>query len=286
MKAMKKINNKILLIIILITALTSCQRDKIIELDLPPYDSKFVVYCILYSDSIPYLYLSESIPYLDNSITLFDSINEDYCHTALNYFVQDAIVIISNEFTIDTLELDSAAEFWTDCPEMEYFYRGHEPIDSEKKYELYIFHNDKEVRAETKVPKSPVIIGFDAFLHDDTICCDAIDIFFEDDPYEKNYYMAQWKAEFYTKWDWDYPHNDEYGINAITIDNPLLVQDPVYISLQSLNKEAYEYLLLINDQENSFFDPYIEAINLKSNIQGGLGVFGAVATSPSEKVYP
>lgn len=271
--------------------LTSCQED--ITLEVPPYENKLAVYCILQPDSLPRLFLSRSKSYFNYT----DKSQE------LQY-INDAQVIIKDitAGTIDTLKADSGFVEDNSGNGSRYFmryYTGNYKAQIGHTYTLDIKHREKHVTAEAFVPVPVTINKVDYkldsmssrfFVHFNDAANESnaynlilsfINTYWDGQQwvtneikYRENSYIydklkngSEMETEYYTDWD----------MRNITQDSLIL-----YFTVENNTTQTGEYLESIwnqvyNGEDNFFTEPSI----VKHNIEGGLGVFGAV--TPSQK---
>src|SRR5688572_3512048 len=111
--------------------LTSCQED--ITLEVPPYENKLAVFCILQADSIPRLFLNRSksyFNYIDRSQELF--------------YIDNARVIIKDVTSgiTDTLVADSGyvQDPYSSSTFYMHYYTGKNKAQVGHKYTLDITH--------------------------------------------------------------------------------------------------------------------------------------------------
>lgn len=278
----KKIRQGIFLLLALPFILSSCEED--ITLDLPKYDSKLAVYCLLQTDSTPVLYLNQSKSYFDYSDTV-DALK----------FVKDALVIISDENnTKDTLKLnkrqESAGQSMVDI----YFYEGKNKIEAGKKYFLYINQGGRQVTAETKVPQMPELVKIELKENEHDATRFELIVWVKDIGGEKNYYNVssltdfsssdpqKQQANLYSS-ELDYDSDEGYDGNDLPVrveGNYYLVNPDDTISVEGrvvrASKETGEYFFTLNLQQDAD-GPFSEPVVLQHNINGGLGIFGAIS---------
>ncbi|MGZ5244494.1 MAG: DUF4249 domain-containing protein [Bacteroidia bacterium] len=271
--------------------LTSCQED--ITLEVPPYENKLAVYCILQHDSIPRLFLSRSksyFNYIDKSQEL--------------QYIDDAQVIIKDITTgiTDTLKPDSGFVEDNSGNGSHYFmhyYTGKYKAQTGHKYTLDITHKEKHVTAEAFVPVPVTINRVDYKLDSNST---DFKVFFNDPANESNaynlipsFYTTYWNGQEWITQEHKYRENNftydklkngsemasefytDWDMRNITQDSLIL-----YFTIENNTTQTAEYLESIwnqvyNGEDNFFTEPSI----VKHNIDGGLGIFGAL--TPSQK---
>ncbi len=272
--------------------LTSCQED--ITLEVPPYENKLAVFCVLQPDSIPRLFLSRSKSYFD-----YTDKSEEYL------YIKNAEVIIKDITSgiIDTLKSDSGfilndngGRYYA------YFYTGKYAAKIGHRYTLDIRHNGKHVTSETFVPKPVEITKVDYKV--DSMSSN-FDFYIKDPADESNGYNLV-NIFTYTFWDGQqmrtiknkYRENNFYydklkngGEMAVNyyrdddIRKQLDTSRTLYFYIENNTTQTAEYLQSVwgqiyNGQDNFFTEPSI----VKHNITGGLGIFGATTPAPEYKV--
>jgi hypothetical protein len=273
----------VLLLALPFLLLSSCEED--ITLDLPKYDSKLAVYCILQADSIPVLYLNQSKSYFDYSDTV-DALK----------FVKDALVIISDENNNkDTLKLNKRQENTGRGFVDIYFYEGKHKTEAGKKYFLYISQAGRQVSSETKVPNKPDIVKIELKENEHDATSFELVVWVKDIGGEKNYYNVRGLTDFsssdslkqlvnlYSS-ELDYNSDEGYDGKDMPIGisgNYYLVNPDDTISVEGrvvrASKETGEYFFTLNLQQEASDDPFSEPVVIQHNITGGLGVFGAIS---------
>lgn len=272
---------------------TSCEED--ITLDVPPYEPKLAVYCILYPDSLPTLFLNRSRAYFNYS----DNSREAQ-------YIDNAQVIIEDldTHTADTLMATSGNIVFDNGVEtLMHYYIGKHRTKQGGRYKLTVNYNDKQVTGETAIP-SPVTMDASRITHEtDTVYDYHIEHRFTlripDPAGQENLYRIR---TYIPQQDWDpqtgqviwveRPSHDYYpsfrsdrGKDGEEVEYEYVHygyvggSEPDTLSIafevENYERSAGEYVESVYEQQYSEGDPFVEPVIIKHNVEGGLGVFGA-----------
>jgi hypothetical protein len=265
---------KIYIICALLVLLSfGCEQN--ITLNLPKYENKVAVYCILSPGTRAQMYLNLSKSYYDYGDTIGGE-----------RFIKTASVVIANtnDNTNDTLKLDSAFQLGT----MAYFYTGKHDILPGRHYVASIKYNGKVINAETTVPS---IVNIDHYTYKKIIDTSSFgngsyfsfDIYFNDQQGTENYYVIS-SGQFPTVDNYnfisdqgqdgrqmDFPYNAQFSPGLDTLSQDVI--------LVNATKATAKYLQELQNQPSAAQDPFAVPVILESNINGGLGIFGAMTPS-------
>lgn len=274
----------------ILTSFQSCT--KVIEIDLPPADSKVVVNSFL-SDGNPIkVHLSKSIGILDNVIPECDNAT---------------VILLVNNVATDTLYPDNG------------FYYSHVLAERGKKYSLIVQIPDMDsVFCEDIIPEKTILQNFvctDSVLIDqDGFIINELKLDFEDFP-GPSFYELQLSANYiidnsFTSI-WFKNNSDPVITSTGLLDyNPktLIFTDKMFdgkhcsvkiyfatqtyadynltIVFRSVSESYYKYkerqYAYLFSLENDIFTGMSEPINLFSNVKGGYGIFAGYTSD--EKV--
>lgn len=267
--------------------LTSCEEN--ITLDLPDYEPKLAVHCILKPGEAPVLFLNRSKSYFDYSDTSRE----------LQY-ISDAQVIITDVSAgmNDTLKFDFS----------DGFYEGKLIPKTGQKYILHVTHKGKQITAETTVPQPVEITGFqnnmveqdDGFgykYYEGPILVKFNDQAGMENAYsarviERQYisfngrrdsYMTERQDRFYNYdrgTDGREMHNEYWSSYSINEGIDSIVLE---VRLENHTLQTAEYLESVQNQNWTSGDPFTEPVMIKHNITGGLGIFGATTIGNSKR---
>ncbi len=281
-----------------------CQ--KTITVEQPPYTEKLSIESLLQPGEIPRVYINRTTPF-------FSSIGKE---TPSSLFVENADVVIVSNGNSDILSADSTYNKFF-C-RWEPFYVGTTPIEADTDYELRVTYQNVNYTATTRTNVSAVQIDSvsytDAFVdiyggHEGVI------VDFTDLAGQQNRYRFKisrvLNAEHETTDDLEYSSRclaedeeviiDELG-RFVYFDTGLdgapvrFVAEPYYtqfqgdesfVYIQSLDEEAALFYDTLDRQHEANINPFAEPVFLRSNIEGAVGVFGAVNISdPFFFVFP
>jgi len=276
---LKKLN---LFLIISLIAFSGCQQN--ITIQLPNYTPKVAVDCILQDGTLPQLYLNLSTSYYS------------YGDTTNGYkSIKNAQVYITDQTanTTDSLVLDS---FKYRGNSWQYIYSskptGRNTTQAGHHYVLKINYNGRFITAETTVPEPVKVDHFDYSLVNDPNNPPPyhnFNIYFYDLPGQGNYYSVTQIDSTGTS-----EYSDTDYISDLGFDGKLLeitttdydeqgnVEPPPYTHGFRINNASKELGKYITDINNQAFNsgPLNEPVTIESNINGGLGIFGAYTPSP------
>lgn len=300
-----------ILILFLSLAEWSCVRN--VEIDVRG-GRKVVVYGLLEANKEPRLYLYKSLPFeLDLSVRPLEFINDAQVFLIIGdekipLRPQQAFekTIFRGLYQPDDVNPDSVlVTFWT-APII---------IQSGQNYELEVLVNDDRITASTTVPE---VIDFknakmvkDTTLDDEgsQVIRDLLELTFDDDSSGINFYkytvdyqqVAVVQGEegpttirvnysfLRSRFISDEGNNGRsFRIRFLVSDKVNTFQNPDYVfnlqtTLISYDPRLVEFnrsLVRQGDDDFSVLDPFREPVIIKSNIEGGLGIFSSMAQSP------
>lgn len=275
---------KTYLLLLFLLALVSFGCQKNISLNLPKYDNKVVVFCVLQPDFPPAMSLTLSQSYYSYADTI-----------GKPTYITNAQVIITdqNANTVDTLALDTFSQ---------YNYYGKHRVVAGHHYIAKITYQGKIITAVTSVPMAVKIDSIDYVKMINAIGPGSIDtsyefnIFFKDIPGEADYYTLTQSSKYtFNNQETVYnPFTSDTGIDGkqIEITTQLINYTPttpaptfdIYFNIDNANKETSDYFTNIYAQANNANNPFSQPIFVSGNINGGLGLFGAMTPSPGVRV--
>ena len=268
--------NKLIISIFLAVIFFGCQKN--ISLNIPKYEGKVVVFCILQPNQWP-----------DMSLTLSQSYYSYADTTGQPTYITNAQVTITDQNTniVDTLIGHSFG-----------YYQGHHNTVAGHHYIANINYQGKKITAETTVPMPVKIDHIDYVKLSPPIGPGVFDssyffsIFFNDIPGEADYYAVTQSSKYtfnnaitgYSVFTTDAGlDGKQIDITTELINNDSVPPSPPFLvtfNLENATKETYDYFNSINSQSNSANNPFSQPVMVKSNINGGLGLFGAMTPSP------
>lgn len=282
--------------------LASCEED--ITLDVPPYEQKLAVYCILYPDSLPKLFLNRSRGYFDYS----DNSTETIHMSGAQVVIEDV-----TEHTFDTL-VETSGTFYFPDGTSDYlsYYQGKRKPKAGGRYKLTVTAAGKQLTGEAVLPS---VINLDPSRISHTVDTfqewnieHVFKIRIPDPAGEENAYRVR-AYEPYQEWDpwsgtvvWSeqlsYSHYQtfrkdlgkdggeveyEYRYYSYVGGNE---PDTLHVTfeVENMNRSAGEYLESVYNQQWTTGDPFTEPIIIRHNVQGGLGVFGAAVIGNKTRI--
>jgi len=281
---------KTIVLIAILTSFQSCK--KVIDIDLPPTDSKVVVNSFFTDGSPIKVHLSKSIAVLENAIP--------ECNDA-------TIVLLKDNVINDTLYLNGG------------YYYSHILAERGKNYSLIVSVPDMDsVLCEDIIPEKTILQSFictDSVLTDeDGMIINELKLDFQDFP-GPSFYEVELSAKDtinnYTTGLWFKKNSDPIITSTGLLDyNPrtLIFTDKMFdgkhcsvkiyfafdwdrdykikIIFRSVSESYYKYkerqFAYLFSLENDIFSGMSEPINLYSNITGGYGIFAGYSSDEKE----
>lgn len=291
--------------------LFSCEQS--INIELPEYESKLVVYSILEEDSTVKVYLTESRPYFE----YLDQQNQ------FSFIKKNANVTLTTNAGSEVLQLDSAMQrgTWfnpivggTTDSFYTYFFESSQTGAIGTGYTVNAEYNNKVAIGETTIPSAvSVDSGVVAteiidFGFGDIDTQQILKFYFEDPIGEGDSYFIEYSVEgwvynfdfftmqiidsFYSTTgfsSYDFETDDNRDGQNISIRSGIALWEyrhpnekrtlEVTASMIRTNKAVSEFYQSLDQQQNSNGDPFTEPSNVVSNVTGGLGLVGGKVTS-------
>ncbi len=255
-------------IVFLLSTIIFIACDKqIAELKLPSYDNELVVEMYLVDRQPLKCMVSETLP---------------YSSTTINNPINNALVILYDGTKYDTLhqvdiyEYESGRIYNYGSSHLFFF-------EEDKTYTLTVIDSLKrKVTAVTSIPSSPVTIKKLTYTpsSDDSEKF-SVGFSFLDPANINNYYRAiigkgvnNYMA---SHTDMFFPDISFEGLEHSIYSEPgYKKNDTVTVRLYSLLKEHYDFIQLTESARTANANPFMQPVQLKSNIKGGRGIFTAV----------
>lgn len=266
---------RLLLLSLLVLLLgESCSNEKVIEVDLPEYESQMVVECYLEPGKPLRLLLQESVSYFQEPELPL---------------VEDALVIISHDGQSDTLTNDFAFDF-----EDEKFYNYAAPdvtvpYAPGTVYELYIRDQlGRELTGRTVIMDTVAIRPIE--IAPDTSGEYSLTIRWPDVPNVENYYrFTLHRDTLATGLDIDFLLDDRVGDGDDFVISTFFFLDPgdsVICSVYHIEESYWRYLITTEDAADSNGNPFAQPGNILSNVEGGIGIFSGLTFTRRTLVIP
>ncbi len=260
--------NPICLITLLLGAgllFSACNLEQDINVDLPEYESELVVECYIEPGKPYRLLLSESLEY-------FANVDE-------NFLIENASVVITHRDT--DIELNSGTFF--DLEFNKFFnFQSPEIVPDHYGEDFSIRIEDERGRILTGTTKLLPIIPIDSLVlnYDDTGENALVLTYFTDPQDEENFYRRMLhdgesidggvlQQDFIT----DDNLGAEDGVYVFGTGFDYMEGDTVYSALFHIEQEYYDFLLSTFDAQNANANPFATASSIRSNVEGGIGIF-------------
>lgn len=282
--------------------LFSCEKEIVIK---PlPYENQLTIECILEPNTFPKLYLSNSVPFFDASVT------------PSQIFARNAFATISGPGGTDNLIADSVFDNFR-CRWVP-FYKGSILSQTGGNYNLTVTYNGKTYTASTNINQPKVniqSISYVQVFHDVYGEHEGVVVNFTDASGSLNFYRYQMNriidSSVYGASNLGLIHSTCVGANSFfqreigrtiytdkNVDGQALTftvepafkhkqNDTSYVFLQSLDEKSAKFYEELDKQKLAQMNPFVEPVFLGSQIDGCIGVFGSMVLSDSVLfVYP
>ncbi|MEY3367037.1 MAG: hypothetical protein RI973_192 [Bacteroidota bacterium] len=263
----------IILSIFSVSILTACGNlEKEIDLELPFYESQYVIECYLEPGEHFRLALSRSVPY-------FEPFPEDPSEFVSSILVDSAEVVISHagkEYVLNN-EID-IVYFLNKTKVYNYYLPESVPVDYNSDFLLRITTPDgKVITGKTRllppVPIDSIIVEFD--LERDTLA--RVLTYLTDDPAQNNYYRRMLHVNSLDSIpDQDFVTNDDFVDNkTIAFGSSFEFEegDTVYNTLFHIDRAYYDFWNSTFNAVNANGNPFGQPSGIVSNVSGGVGIF-------------
>jgi len=261
--------------ILLAFALTSCNLEKEIDIDLPDYQSRYVVECYLEPGQPFSLLLTRTASYF----APFPTSNSDFLD---NILVDDATVTIAHNG--ETITLQNGL-FFNPFTQKAYNYLASDfvPADYENNFDLTITTSDgKVITATTRilrpVPIDSIVVEF---LEDDTLA--RVLTYFADNPNERNYYRRMLHEHTLDSIpEQDFATDDRFVDNNIVFGSGynFAAGDTVFNTIFHMDRAWYDFFNSVQTAASSNGNPFGQPSPIISNLQGdanAIGIFTGLA---------
>lgn len=252
---------------ILVLLTTACNNlEKIIDVALPAYDKKLVVECYIIPNKPYKLLLTQSVSYFDD---------------ASLPFVNFAKVYITHAGITDTLTFNMVIDTISQKI-YNYTSKNIAKVDAKQPFALFVEDNEgKTVTATTTLPPPLIVDSVNyIFKNNDTTNEALIKAFISTKVGEENIFRFFLNIK------------DSMGGNSSNrIFNNRFAQnqqiatfttyrfktnDSIWVNIQRINLEYSEYYNSTRGAFNANVSPFSQSVRLKSNINGGIGIFTAL----------
>ncbi len=276
---------------------SGCQ--KAITVEQQPYTEKISIESLLQPGTIPRVYVNRTVPFFVATET----------QTPSSLFVPDAEVVMASGGEVDIFRADSTFNRFF-C-RWEPFYVGNIEIRADTQYELRVTHRGRTYTATTttNVPAVRIdSVSYTSAFTDIYGGHEGVIVDFVDLPNQDNQYRFYTTRPLHNKHettddleyastclpDGEFVEVTEVGRFVYFDDNldgaPVrFVAEPAYtqfegdeslVYVQSLDEQAAFFYDTLDRQHEANINPFTEPVFLYTNIEGAIGVFGAVNLSP------
>ncbi len=273
-----------------------CQKN--IDVKIQNYDSQPVIECILYPGTIPKLFLSNSVAFFSDQAT------------PQQLFVRGASVTIIGPSGSDILVVDSSFDNFR-CRWV-LFYKGNFPSVVGGTYSLTVNYNNKIYSATTTINQPQVQIQSASYVysfHDIYGDHEGVVVNYNDATGSGNHYRYQMgriidstvygasnlgvvhsscigNGDFYIRELGRSVYSDKNLDGqqlTLTVEPAFTHQqdDTGFVFIQSIDASSAEFYDQLDKQKLALFNPFIEPVFIKPQIEGAIGVFGSAILSDS-----
>lgn len=238
-----------------------CSSEKVIEVDLPPYESQMVVEC----------YLEPGKPM---ALTLFESVS--YFSPPSLPIIQNAFVEITIDGVADTLVNGALIDPETGKLANYFSTNGQLPYSPGSNVELYIRDSlGREIRGQTTLM--------------DSVSLDPIEVDFDDEGEasltfrwpdftgeQNHYFLTLNRDSLLGRLSFDFLLDDRIGDGEDFVVSTFYFLEPgdsVIASLYHIDESYSSYLNSVEDAQGSNGNPFAQPATILSNVEGGIGIF-------------
>ena len=295
---------KFLAFILLIIFFTSCEKE--IDLDIDPVEPKLVVYGIIENGLPPYVILTESLDFFEQIDSA--TVAESFVEGAKVTYTVDGETFNMEQFEINQNGFELIAYFPTPADSFEIFGTKIPIYDSlqfgqlGKTYDLRIEVNDKVITSTTTIPFDTLsLYNFEFNPHPDNSKDSLVSLScsYDDPPEFGNFgrLLTQVNQEPLLPDRFQSVYTDEL-INGGTWDNFVIPKgensntdfnqetysyfnrgDTVTVKWCAIDKTHYDFWITIETDRNNSGNIFGRPTVVKSNIEGGLGIWGGYAAT-------
>lgn len=277
--------------------------EKTINIAPPQYEPKISIQCLLTPDSFPKLYLDKSVPFFDYKVLPKD------------LFIPNASVkITAANGAMDVLKADSIFnQFY--C-RYDYFYKGAVKTKANTAYSLEVVVNGQTFKAttSTNLPKAKIeTVGYVQAFSDVYGEHEGVVVTVRDVAGQANFYRYQMirmidtsvaganiklKSACLGRDSILYTEIGRTAFDDIGLDGGIvkMTVEPAFthkkgvkgvIRVQILDENTAAFYNNVDNQKVATYNPFVEPVFLKTQIDGCIGIFGAyILSEPVAFVYP
>ncbi len=256
----------------------SCNLEKDIDVDLPAYESELVVECYLEPGKPYRLLLSES---------------QDYFNTNLeNPFIENAVVSITHRGVTETLDNGTFFDF-----EFSKFYNFQSPNLVPENYFEDFTLDIVDDRGRTITGTTQIInrVEVDSVVteYNPEVDSSLVLTYFTDDQTQSNWYRRMLHVgetidggELKQDFIFDDNLGAENGVYVTGSGFEFYQGDTIINTLFHLEESYYRYLQSVFDATAANGNPFASPTSIKSNVEGGIGVFAGLSIDRDTIIVP
>jgi len=253
--------NPFILALLTCILIWGCSSEKVIEVELPPYESQMVVEC----------YLQPGKPM---GLTLFESVS--YFSPPSLPIIQDAFVEITIDGVADTLLSGALVDPETGKLANYFSTNGLLPYSPGSNVELYIRDSlGREIRGQTTLMDSVTLDPIEVDFDDEGDA--SLTFRWPDFTGEKNHYFLTLNRDSLTgRLAFDFLLDDRIGDGEDFVVSTFYFLEPgdsVVVSLYHIDESYSTYLNSVEDAQGSNGNPFAQPATILSNVEGGIGIF-------------
>ncbi len=275
------------LLILVSIVLYRCESD--IDIELPPTESKLVIDGVIEHNKFARVTVSRAIPY-------FSQFNIADPSSLANFFISNAVVVLSDGINVDTLQYTINTSYFPPV-----FYQGTNPLlkgQPDVVYSLTIYAEGDTITSKTWYPQPiPLDSLFWKPAHNGNPSQDSLGfgwLKIQEPDTAGNLYCMFAKRQNYPYFMYVMSLDDRLGNGAsVTMQffrpNPNTFfysdtasynkgiyfkrGDTISVQVNAINPATYNYYNSLNSAAGSIGNPFAGTIFVKSNVQGGIGGF-------------
>lgn len=295
---------KYIRILLIITGTLFYSCEKVVTINAPAYTSKVSIQSMLEPGSVPVVYFSKTVPYLDTATTFAELI------------IRNAAIKIQSSAGTDYLKLDSV--FNPVFCQFNYYYKGNIPVLENKIYKLTITNGKDIYTATCETNQAKVIIDSTGYTPEYTDLYgghEGVITYFKDIAGTTNYYRFEMERYVDSATEFAGPklHASCLGKDSVAVDElgrsvysdqgqdgvqMKLITEPAYthvegttglVYIQSIDKNAFAFFDQLDKQKLAQYNPFVEPVFLQPGQfgNGAIGYFSSMVKSdPVDFIFP
>ncbi|MBN2891973.1 MAG: DUF4249 domain-containing protein [Bacteroidales bacterium] len=292
-------------ILFLILVITSCYRD--ITLDVDDSEQKIVLQGIFFSDSLIMIHVSKSvnINYNDNQempvitdakVSLYKDgeFVEVMLHKSKGLYKSTVLAEAGHSYEVIVETNNKVVKGTVDMPEIAQI-DGIKYIGKDQNQWMDVI--ELSFSDQLNIDDYYLFDGYTyykSYYYNDTGWYDSVDVYKDD---WVTIYLPEGMTNGTINYLYFYPYvTDGIGFTDNLIGNGEVHQQlnvsayswdefypqdsfTVYFNLLHVNEDVYRFFVSNDNYENSLYNPFVEPVNVYSNIEGGIGIFAAFSLS-------